>query len=42
MAHPYWPFFDLRIRTPRLELHVPNDDDRIGVRKRFQAAITSH
>ncbi|HEX7167917.1 MAG TPA: GNAT family protein [Acidimicrobiales bacterium] len=20
MAHPYWPFFDLRIRTPRLEL----------------------
>lgn len=20
MAHPYWPFFDLRVRTPRLEL----------------------
>ena len=20
MAHPYWPFFDLRVRTPRVEL----------------------
>src|SRR5688572_18792732 len=20
MAHPYWPFFDLRVRTPRIEL----------------------
>ena len=27
MAHRYWPFFDLRIRTARLELRVPNDDD---------------
>ncbi len=26
MAHP-WPLFDLRIRTPRLELRVPTDDD---------------
>ena len=25
MAHPYWPFFDLHVRTPRLELR-PIDD----------------
>jgi RimJ/RimL family protein N-acetyltransferase len=27
MPHPYWPLFDLRIRTPRLELRYPDDDD---------------
>lgn len=27
MAHSYWPLFDLRIRTPRLELRLPTDDD---------------
>ena len=27
MPHPYWPFFDLRIRTPRLELRIPDDAD---------------
>ena len=29
MAHPgveYWPLFDLRIRTPRLELRYPDDE----------------
>lgn len=26
MPHPYWPFFDLRVVTPTLEL-VPVDDD---------------
>jgi RimJ/RimL family protein N-acetyltransferase len=26
MAHPYWPLFDLSIRTPRLELRYPDDD----------------
>lgn len=25
MAHPYWPLFDLRITTPRLELRLPTD-----------------
>lgn len=29
MRHPYWPLLDLRIRTPRLELRVPSDDDLI-------------
>jgi RimJ/RimL family protein N-acetyltransferase len=25
MAHPYWPLFDLVVRTPRLELRHPDD-----------------
>lgn len=27
MGHPYWPLFDLRLRTERLELGWPDDDD---------------
>lgn len=27
VAHPYWPLFDLRVRTPRLEIRHPTDDD---------------
>jgi RimJ/RimL family protein N-acetyltransferase len=30
MAHP-WPLFDLRIRTPRLELRIPTDDDLLAL-----------
>ena len=26
MSHRYWPLFDLRVRTPRLELRYPDDD----------------
>ena len=26
MAHPLWPFFDLRVTTPRLELRYIDDD----------------
>lgn len=26
MAHPYWPLFDLVVRTPRLEVRYPDDD----------------
>jgi RimJ/RimL family protein N-acetyltransferase len=29
MSHPYWPVFDLRIRTPRLELRLPTDADLV-------------
>ncbi|MDQ1397292.1 MAG: hypothetical protein QOG64_2551 [Acidimicrobiaceae bacterium] len=29
MAHRHWPLFDLRIRTPRVELRLPNDDDAV-------------
>ncbi len=27
MSSPHWPLFDLRVRTPRLELRYPDDDD---------------
>jgi RimJ/RimL family protein N-acetyltransferase len=27
MTHPYWPLFDLRVRTPRVELRVPGEED---------------
>lgn len=27
MPHPIWPLFDLVVRTPRLELRYPNDED---------------
>src|SRR4051794_19777239 len=27
MGHPWWPLFDLRVRTSRLELRPPCDDD---------------
>ena len=26
MPHPYWPLFDLSIRTPRIELRYPDDE----------------
>lgn len=26
MPHPYWPLFDLVVRTPRLEIRLPSDD----------------
>ena len=31
MAHPYWPLFDLCIRTPRLELRLPTDDELLTI-----------
>ncbi len=27
MAHPFWPLYDLRITTPRLEIRLPTDDE---------------
>jgi RimJ/RimL family protein N-acetyltransferase len=27
MPDAYWPLFDLRVRTPRLEIRVPTDED---------------
>lgn len=29
MAHPYWPLFDLVVRTPRLELRLPDEDELV-------------
>ncbi len=36
--HP-WPLFDLRIRTPHLELRLPTDDDLIALSKVVGAGI---
>ena len=27
VSHPLWPFFDLRVRTARLELHLPTEHE---------------
>lgn len=27
MAHPYWPLYDLRITTPRLEIRLPTESE---------------
>jgi RimJ/RimL family protein N-acetyltransferase len=29
MAHPYWPVFDVVVRTPRLELRLPDEDELV-------------
>lgn len=29
MPHPYWPLFDLVVRTPRLELRLPDEDELV-------------
>jgi RimJ/RimL family protein N-acetyltransferase len=31
VAHPLWPLFDLRLRTARLELRLPTDDELRGL-----------
>jgi RimJ/RimL family protein N-acetyltransferase len=31
MPHPYWPLFDLRVRTPRLEIRLPTDDELVDL-----------
>lgn len=38
MAHP-WPLFDLRIRTPRLELRLPTDDDLLALSRLARAGV---
>ncbi len=29
MVNPHWPLFDLRVRTPRLEIRLPTDEDQV-------------
>jgi hypothetical protein len=38
MAHP-WPLFDLRLRTPLLELRLPTDDDLLALLEVARAGI---
>ena len=40
MGHPYWPFFDLVVRTPRLELRAI--DDEIATHLATLAALGIH
>jgi RimJ/RimL family protein N-acetyltransferase len=37
-AHP-WPLFDLRLRTPKLELRLPTDDDLLALARVARAGI---
>lgn len=38
LAHP-WPLFDLRVRTPNLELRLPTDDDLLELARVARAGI---
>jgi RimJ/RimL family protein N-acetyltransferase len=31
MGNPFWPLFDLRIRTSRVEIRLPTDDDLVAL-----------
>jgi hypothetical protein len=37
-AHP-WPLFDLRLRTPHLELRVPTDDDLLSLMRVARSGV---
>jgi RimJ/RimL family protein N-acetyltransferase len=37
-GHP-WPLFDLRLRTPRLELRLPTDDDLLALLRLAHAGV---
>ena len=39
MGHPFWPLFDLRVRTPALELRLPSDDDLVAIARLAAAGI---
>jgi RimJ/RimL family protein N-acetyltransferase len=39
MAHPLWPLFDLRLRTDRLELRLPTDDELAALAAVARAGI---
>lgn len=39
MGHPLWPLFDLRLRTDRLVLRLPTDDDLVDLAATARAGI---
>jgi RimJ/RimL family protein N-acetyltransferase len=41
MAEHPWPLFDLRLRTPRLELRLPTDDDLLELVRVARAGIVA-
>jgi RimJ/RimL family protein N-acetyltransferase len=39
MTHPYWPLYDLEVRTPRLTLRYPDDSLMLGLADRIGEGI---
>lgn len=39
MRNPFWPLFDLVVRTPRLELRLPTDDELVELGRLAAAGI---
>ena len=39
MTHPLWPLYDLRVRTARLELHLPTDGELAALAAVARAGI---
>lgn len=39
MAHPLWPLFDLRLRTERLVLRLPTEDDLVALAALARAGV---
>jgi RimJ/RimL family protein N-acetyltransferase len=39
MAHPLWPLYDLRLRTERLELRLPHEDEIVALCTLAKAGI---
>lgn len=39
MDHPLWPLYDLRVRTPALELRVPTEDELVALCQVAKAGI---
>jgi RimJ/RimL family protein N-acetyltransferase len=39
MTHPYWPLFDLVIRTPRLEIRLAREEEFVDLVRLIDAGI---
>jgi RimJ/RimL family protein N-acetyltransferase len=39
MGHPLWPIYDLRLRTERLELRLPNEDEIVELCRLAKAGV---
>ncbi len=39
MGHPLWPLYDLRLRTERLELHLPDEQELVELCRLARAGI---
>jgi RimJ/RimL family protein N-acetyltransferase len=39
MGHPVWPLYDLRLRTPALELRLPTEDELVALCRVARAGV---